>query len=81
MIEIEKLEKRIKLSYKELDNIFSGYLKGKIDDDEMTKVLKLICKNGLSEEETINLTDIFIKSGETFPMNISFIDKNSTGGV
>lgn len=81
MIEIEKLEKKVKLSYKELDNIFTGYLKGKIDDDEMTKVLKLICKNGLSEEETINLTDIFIKSGETFPMNISFVDKHSTGGV
>ena len=47
----------------------------------MTKVLKLICKNGLSEEETINLTDIFIKSGDTFPMNISFVDKHSTGGV
>ena len=81
MIEIEKLEKKAKLTYKELDSIFTGYLKGKIDDDEMTKVLKLICKNGLSEEEIINLTDIFIKSGETFPMNISFVDKHSTGGV
>ena len=81
MIEIEKLEKKEKLSYKELDKIFTGYLNDKIDDNEMTKVLKLICKNGLSHEETINLTDIFIKSGETFPMNISFIDKHSTGGV
>lgn len=81
MIEIDKLEKKEKLSYKELDKIFTGYLNDKIDDDEMTKVLKLICKNGLSHEETINLTDIFIKSGETFPMNMSFIDKHSTGGV
>ncbi len=81
MNEIDKLERKEKLSYKELDNIFTGYLNNKIDDDEMTKVLKLICKNGLSNEETINLTDIFIKSGETFPMNISFVDKHSTGGV
>ncbi|MBQ6546522.1 MAG: thymidine phosphorylase [Bacilli bacterium] len=79
--EIKKLEEKQKLSYKELDTIFSGYLNKKIDDDEMTKVLKLICKNGLSEEETINLTDIFINSGAKFPMNISFVDKHSTGGV
>lgn len=81
MKEIDKLERKEKLSYDELDKIFNGYLNNKIDDGEMTKVLKLICKNGLSHEETINLTDIFIRSGETFPMNISFIDKHSTGGV
>lgn len=81
MFEIEKLSKKEQLSYKELHKIFDGYLNDKIDDAEMTKVLKLICKNGLSEEETINLTDIFIKSGESLPVNISFIDKHSTGGV
>lgn len=81
MIEIEKLKRKEKLSYQELNNLFNGYLIGKIDDGEMTKVLKLICKNGLSHEETINLTEIFINSGETLPMNISFIDKHSTGGV
>ena len=81
MKEIEKLEKKEKLSYQELDNLFTGYLNDKVNDEEMTKVLKLICENGLSEEETINLTDIFIKSGEIFPTNMSFIDKHSTGGV
>ena len=81
MKEIEKLKRREKLSYSELDKIFNGYLSNKIDDEEMTKVLKLICKNGLSHEETINLTDIFIHSGDSFPMNISFVDKHSTGGV
>ena len=81
MKEVEKLERKEKLSYTELDNIFTGYLNNKIDDEEMTKVLKLICNNDLTDEETINLTDIFIKSGETLPMNISFVDKHSTGGV
>ncbi len=81
MLEIKKLENREKLSYKELDNIFNGYLSNKISDDEMTEVLKLICKNGLSPEETFDLTDIFINSGEVFPKNNSFIDKHSTGGV
>ena len=79
--EIEKLERREILSYKELENIFNGYLYNKISDDEMTKVLKLICKNGLSEGEIFDLTDIFIKSGEVYPKNSSFIDKHSTGGV
>ncbi len=81
MVEIKKLENREKLSYKELNNIFNGYLSNKVSDDEMTEVLKLICKNGLSAEETFDLTDIFINSGEVFPKNNSFIDKHSTGGV
>ena len=79
--EIEKLEKKEILSYKELETIFNGYLYNKISDEEMTKVLKLICNNGLSEGEVFDLTDIFIKSGEVYPKNSSFIDKHSTGGV
>lgn len=79
--EIKKLEEREILSYKELENIFNGYLCNKISDEDMTKVLKLICQNGLSEGEIFDLTDIFIKSGEVYPKNSSFIDKHSTGGV
>lgn len=81
MKEIEKLENMKVLSYEELDNLFKGYLHEKVTDKEMTKVLKLICKNGLSHEEIFNLTDIFIKSGDVFVKNSSFIDKHSTGGV
>lgn len=81
MKEIEKLKRKEILSYEELDKIFTGYLNEKVTDKEMTKVLELICENGLSDEEVINLTDIFVKSGEVFPKNTSFIDKHSTGGV
>lgn len=81
MKEIEKLENMKVLSYKELDNLFNGYLHDKVTDKEMTKVLKLICKNGLSHKEIFDLTDIFIKSGDVFVKNSSFIDKHSTGGV
>lgn len=81
MKEIEKLAKKEILSYEELDNLFTGYLNDKVTDEEMTKVLKLICKNGLSKEEIFNLTDIFIKSGNVFEKNVLFIDKHSTGGV
>lgn len=65
----------------QLDYYFNGYLNDKINDEEMTKVLKDICKNGLSEEEVYELTDMFIKSGTTFEVNENFIDKHSTGGV
>ena len=81
MIEIEKLEKKEVLTYQELENIFMGYLNDKLSEKEMTKVLNLICKNGLTDNEIYDLTDIFIKSGEEYPKNSSFIDKHSTGGV
>ncbi len=78
---INKLEKKEILTYEELDKLFTGYLKGKVNDKDMTSVLKLICKNSLTREEVFNLTDIFIKSGDVFLKNLSFIDKHSTGGV
>lgn len=78
---IDKLEQREVLSYEELHKLFGGYLESKVTDEEMTEVLKLICKNGLTNEEIFDLTDIFIRSGEVFPKNSSFIDKHSTGGV
>lgn len=78
---ISKLESKIVLSYDELNNLFMGYLNDKVSDDDMTYVLRLICKNGLSNEEIFSLTDIFINSGDVFPKNSSFIDKHSTGGV
>ena len=36
---------------------------------------------GLSDEETLNLTDIMLKSGETLNLGIDTVDKHSTGGV
>lgn len=78
---INKLKNREILSYDELSLFFMGYLNDKVNDEEMTVCLKLICKNGLSDDEIFNLTDIFIRSGEVLPKNSSFIDKHSTGGV
>lgn len=78
---ILKLEEKEVLSYDEISLLFNGYLNGDVSDKDMTHVLKLICLNGLSDEEVFDLTDIFIKSGDVFPKNDSFIDKHSTGGV
>ena len=72
------------LSYSELDYAFNGYNNGSIPDYQMSSLLMAICINGMDDEEVLNLTDIFIKSGETLDLSsISGItvDKHSTGGV
>lgn len=80
---VDKKNKKQELSYKELDMYFNAYLNDKINDEVMTKLLKAICKNGLNDKEIINLTDIFIKSGDI--LNLDYlgitVDKHSTGGV
>lgn len=80
---LNKLKSNKKLTKYELYHIFNGYLKNEIDDFYMTEVLKLICKNGLTEQEIFDLTDIFINSGDilNFPDNSCYVDKHSTGGV
>lgn len=72
------------LTYKELDYAFNGYLNHIHEDYQMSSLLMAIVINGMSLEETINLTDIFIKSGEILDLHsVSnvIIDKHSTGGV
>ena len=66
---IEKLKEKNELSYEELERLFKGYLENKVTDEEMTKVLKTICKYGLSENEVFSLVDIFIKSGDVLEEN------------
>ena len=78
---IEKFNLGKTLTYDELSYFFNGYLSNDISDEEMTIVLKDICKNGLSEQEIFDLVDIFIKSGDTLHFDFPTIDKHSTGGV
>ena len=72
------------LNYKELDYAFTGFLNKKIEDYQMSSLLMAIVINGMSLEETINLTDIFIRSGEIYDLsslNTKIVDKHSTGGI
>lgn len=80
---INKLENKIILSYDELSFVFNGYLNKDINSKEMTDVLKSIYKHGLSDQEIIDLTAIFVKSGEILDFSSYGItaDKHSTGGV
>lgn len=81
---IDKKRLGLALSYDELYSIFMGYMEGEVEDYQMSSLLMAICINGMNEEEVFNLTDIFIKSGDT--LDFSHIpgikvDKHSTGGI
>ena len=72
------------LNYKELDYAFTGYLNNYHEEYQMSSLLMAIVINGMTLEETINLTDIFIKSGEIYDLSEVgdvIVDKHSTGGI
>ena len=79
---IDKKEKGETLTKEELKYSVEGYLNGTIKDYQMSAFLTEIDLLGLSEEETINLTDSMLHSGETLDLGINNLaDKHSTGGV
>ena len=78
---INKKRKGKELSYEDLDYAFNGYLNKEIPDYQMTSLLMAIVINGLTFEETFDLTKIFIDSGETFKFDKKVCDKHSTGGI
>lgn len=69
------------LSKKELEVFFNGYLKGEVEDYQMSALLMAICIRGMTDKEIFDLTDIFIRSGEVFDFPGIEVDKHSTGGV
>lgn len=69
------------LSFDELSYAFNSYLNGNIKDYQMASLLMAITINGLTFDETLNLTKIFIDSGETYHFDKPVCDKHSTGGI
>ena len=81
---INKKRVNKKLTHEELDYAFNGYLNGTVKDYQMSSLLMAICLNGMTDEETFDLTDIFIKSGDVLDLSSIpgvKVDKHSTGGV
>ena len=81
---INKKRENNELTKEELDFAFNGYLHETVKDYQMSALLMAICINGMSERETFDLVDIFIKSGDI--LDLSFlkgikVDKHSTGGI
>lgn len=72
------------LTKDEIDFLISLYIKGNIPDYQMSALLMAIYFNPLSFDETINLTDSMLNSGEKNDLskiNGVTVDKHSTGGV
>jgi len=68
----------------EIDFIIQGFTNGDIPDYQMSSLAMAIVLNGMSEEETTNLTMAMVHSGEVlaYPdIKGVRVDKHSTGGV
>ena len=81
---ITKKKNNLELTTFELDYAFNGYLKGTVSPEQMSALLMAIVINGMSYDETINLTKLFIDSGDVYDLSSLgkvIVDKHSTGGV
>ena len=81
---IEKKKKKEELSLSDIEYVIDNYVNGNIPDYQMSALLMAILLNGMTDEETINLTNVMKNSGAD--LNLSKIDgiradKHSTGGV
>lgn len=81
---IDKKKKGYELDKDEIDFWVNNMVKGKIPDYEISALLMAITLKGMSEQETVWLTQAMANSGETMDLsqfNDASIDKHSTGGV
>lgn len=72
------------LNYEELEYAFMGYLNNQVKDYQMSSLLMAICIQSLNVKETLDLCDIFIKSGIIYDLSSIKgikVDKHSTGGI
>lgn len=81
---IIKKRDRQSLTQTEIHYFISSFVKGKVEDYQMSAMLMAILLNGMGEKEIYWLTNEYIDSGVTlnFPESQGrCIDKHSTGGV
>lgn len=81
---INKKRLRKELTREEIEFVVNGYLDESIKDYQMSSLLMAIVLNGMTARETIDLTDMMIKSGDVLDLSKIdgiIVDKHSTGGV
>lgn len=81
---IEKKKEEKPLTKEEIKFFIKGVTDSSIPDYQISALLMAICFEGMSEEETVSLTDAMLHSGETIDLSSIKgvkVDKHSTGGV
>lgn len=81
---INKKRLNKELTREEISFAVNGYIDGSVKDYQMSSLLMAIVLNGMTDRETIDLTDIMLKSGDIIDLSKIdgvIVDKHSTGGV
>lgn len=78
---IEKKRNKQHLSKEEIDFAVQAFVEGSVSKEQMSSLLMAIVLNGMSYEETLNLTLAMKNSSETLEFKEYLVDKHSTGGV
>lgn len=81
---IEKKRDKKELTKEEIEFFVNGYTNGEIADYQVAALVMAIFLNGMTKQETTNLTLAMANSGEILDLsnlNKTIVDKHSTGGV
>lgn len=81
---IGKKRDKKELNKKEIEFFINGYTRGEITDYQAAALIMAIYINGMTPEETTNLTIAMAKSGDVLDLSKfgkNVVDKHSTGGV
>lgn len=81
---ITKKKDKKELTKEEIDYVITNYLNNSIKDYQMSSLLMAIVINGMTFDETYNLTMSMLNSGDKIDLsmiNNIKVDKHSTGGI
>ncbi len=81
---ITKKKQGMELTNEEISYMIDGYTNGSIPDYQMSAMTMAICFQGMTDEETKNLTLAMAQSGDMLDLSEIHgikVDKHSTGGV
>ena len=81
---INKKESNQELTKEEIEFVVTNYVNDNIKDYQMSSLLMTVCINGMTFNETYNLTTAMLNSGDKIDLSQIDgikVDKHSTGGV